>query len=49
MSATNSTADRRTCTSTEQPAADRALRRVVGVGAARQGQYQSHGDPSAGD
>ena len=49
MSATNSTADCRTCTSTEQPTADRALRRVVGVGAARQGEYQSRGNPSAGD
>jgi len=49
MSAAHRTAYRGSGAGTEQPAADRALRGVVGVGAARQGQYQSRGNPTTGN
>jgi hypothetical protein len=46
MSATDCTAYRGAGAGAEQPAANRALRGVVGVGASRQSQDQGRGDPA---
>jgi hypothetical protein len=49
MSAPDRTADRGPGPGAEQPAADRALAGVIGIGAARQRQYQARGNPAGGD
>jgi hypothetical protein len=49
VSTSDGTAYRGSGTGAEQSPTDRALRGVVRVGAARQGQYQSRGNPSTGN